>query len=362
MRARRRSWLLPVAFLLASELRAARAHAAPPDRPPPAPAPAASAPAAPAPAASAPEEAPPAAAHPEPSAGDLATARNALKEGLALREKGDLVGALGRFTTVFDLVQTPVTGFELGKTHLRMGHVLQARELFLKIGRMPPALEESERSATAREEAARLAVDLEPRVPTLHIRLKLPEEASAVVRIDDDPITTTGEITARSVDPGKHVIVARAGDGPEMRVTVDVAEGETKSVDLAPQWVPPKEPAVAPNGGQVVYLRQTNPLVFVGFTSASVALTLTGVSAVLAFNAASRADDRCGDNFCPQYVRDGDVTEMRTWLAVSIVAGAATLAFVTVAVLSISRPTTEKVVARARPFFGPGGVGLGGVF
>ena len=72
----------------------------------------------------------------EPSAGDLATARSALKEGLALREKGDLVGALGRLTTAHDLVATPVTLFELGKTHLLMGHVLQAHELFIKIGRL----------------------------------------------------------------------------------------------------------------------------------------------------------------------------------------------------------------------------------
>src|SRR5438270_10599023 len=93
----------------------------------------------------------PAPAHAEPSAGDLATARSALKEGLALREKGDLLGALGRFSTAFDLVQTPVTGFELGKTHLLLGHVLHAHELFKKIGRIPPALEESQRSAAARE-------------------------------------------------------------------------------------------------------------------------------------------------------------------------------------------------------------------
>ncbi|MEA2751661.1 MAG: hypothetical protein QOI41_5804, partial [Myxococcales bacterium] len=84
------------------------ARAAPPETPAPATAPA-SAPAA-------------GTVHVEPSAGDLATARSALKEGLALREKGDLLGALGRLTTAHDLVPTPVTAFELGKTHLLMGH------------------------------------------------------------------------------------------------------------------------------------------------------------------------------------------------------------------------------------------------
>jgi hypothetical protein len=302
------------------------------------------------------------AASAEPSAGDLATARNALREGLALREKGDLTGALGRFTTAYDLVQTPVTGFELGKTHLLMGHVLQAHELFLKIGRIPPALEESQRSATARDEAARLAGDLEPRIPTLRVRLTLAPGATAVVRIDDDPIATTGALTPRSVDPGKHVIVARAGDGPEERVTIDVGEGETKDVDLAPQWVAPKVPETPPGGGQVVYLRQTNPLVFVGFTASSVALTVTGVGAVLAVNAAGRAHDGCGNDYCPQFVRDSDITAMRTWIGVTVVSGAATLGFLTLAILSISKPTNEKVTSSARPYVGPGGAGLVGRF
>ena len=318
---------------------------------------------APAPAPPAPAPAPAASVRVEPSAGDLATARNALKEGLALREKGDLVGALGRFTTAHDLVPTPVTAFELGKTHLLMGHVLQAHELFIKIGRLPPALEESQRSATAREEAARLATDLEPRIPSLRIRLKLPPDATAVVRIDDDPIAVTGTVTPRSVEPGKHVIVARAGDGPEERVTMEIGEGETKDVDLAPQWVAPKAPEVpAGSGGQVVYLRQTNPLVFVGFTISTVALTLTGVAAVLAFNAAGRAQDRCSADYCPQHVRDSDITEMRTWLVVTAVAGGATVGFFSLAVLSIAKPVNEKVTAGVRPYVGPGSAGLVGAF
>ena len=295
-----------------------------------------------------------------PSAGDLATARNALKEGLALREKGDLVGALGRFTTAFDLVQTPVTGFELGKTHLLMGHVMHAHELFQKIGRIPPALEESPRSATAREEASRLAGDLEPRIPTLRIHVKLPPDATASVRIDDDPIATTGAVTPRSVDPGKHVIIAKAGDGPEERVTIEVAEGETKNVELAPQWIAPK--VAAPPGQQIVYLRQTNPMVFVGFIASSVALTVTGVSAVLAVSAANRAHDGCGNDYCPQFVRDSDVTVMRTWIAATVIGAGATIAFFTLGVVSISKPTTERVVAGVKPYIGPTGGGVVGRF
>src|SRR5690606_27127569 len=59
----------------------------------------------------------------EPSAADIATARVALTEGVRLREKGELLQALGRIQTAFDLVPSPVTGFELGKTHMMLGHV-----------------------------------------------------------------------------------------------------------------------------------------------------------------------------------------------------------------------------------------------
>jgi len=277
-----------------------------------------------------------------------------------LREKGDVVGALGRFTTAFDLVQTPVTGFELGKTHLLMGHVMHAHEMFQKIGRIPPALEESERSAAARAEAIRLSADLEPRIPTLRLHVKLPPDATATIRIDDDPIVTTGPVTPRAVDPGKHVVVARAGEGPEERVTIEVGEGETKDVELAPQWIPPKAPEVGK--GQVVYLRQTNPLVFVGFIASSVTLTVTGVAAVLAVNAAGRARERCGKDYCPQFVRDDDITIMRTWVGATIIGGGATLVLFTLGVVSISKPTTERVVGSVKPYLGPGSAGVIGRF
>ena len=142
---------------------------------------------------------------------------------------------------------------------------------------------------------------------------------------------------------------------------MEIGEGETKDVELAPQWVAPKAPVVPP-GAQVVFLRQTNPLVFLGFTASSVALTLTGVASVLAFNAAGRAHDRCAADYCPQYVRDSDITQMRTWLVVTAVAGAATIGFATLAILSISKPVNEKVTAGLRPYVGPGAAGMVGTF
>ncbi|HSO39151.1 MAG TPA: hypothetical protein VLT33_41780, partial [Labilithrix sp.] len=114
--------------------------------------------------------------------------------------------------------------------------------------------------------------------------------------------------------------------------------------------------------GQVVYLRQTTPLGFVGFIASSVTLTVTGVSAVLAVNAAGRARDGCGRDYCPQFVRDDDITVMRTWVAATIIGAGATLVFFTLGVVSISKPTTERVVSGVKPYVGPGAAGVVGHF
>lgn len=302
----------------------------------------------------------------EPSAGDFATARAALREGLQHREKGELPQALMRLSSAYDLVPTPVTGFELGKTHLMMGHVLQAHELFKKVVRMPPSMEESTRSQNARDEAARLAKEVEPRIPSLKIKLTLPKEATAVIKVDDDVITTNGAAeTTRSVDPGPHDIVAKAGDGPEQRVHVELAESESKEVSLAPQWIKPKDPPPNANQPQEIFVKTTNPLVYIGFGVAGAAAIVTGITAFVALNAYRDARNRCGDEFCPPRADTGGIggsgasigdlnfTEQSNqaagWTLVSVVAGITTVLFTGVGILGIRRPVKERVITWNAP-------------
>ncbi len=304
-------------------------------------------------------DAPPAPKAEEPSAGDLATARAALREGQALREKGDLDGSLARLVTAWELVQTPVTGFELGKAQMLKGRILQAHEMFLKVDRMPLAVEESERSANARSEAARLAKDLEPRLPSLRLRLTLPPGATAKVLVDDDEVPVTGE-TPRRVDPGTHVVVAKAGDGPEQKVTVSVAEGETKDVLLAPQWVPPKPPV---KGTSTFVVKTTNSLVFVGFAGASASLVLAGVSTLLSIDNTNRAEARCGTTYCPPDVLRDDANVARFWGAMAIASTISTAVFLSVGIVASSFPDRQKIGGVAvTPAIGPGGAGVIGRF
>lgn len=329
------------------------------------------------PAETSPPAAATASAKREPTAGDLATARTALREGLSLREKGDLQGALARLGSAFDLVPTPVTGFELGKTHMMLGHVLQAHELFKKVVRMPPSMEESTRSQTSREEAARLAKELEPRIPSLRLKITLFEGASAIVKVDDEVIALTGAETLRAVDPGPHDVVAKAGEGPEEKAHVEVAESETKDVALAPKWVAPKVVA----GGKsrdVIYVRQTNSLAFIGFGMATAALIVTAVSGYIYVDARNDAKDKCGERYCPPAqgrglipqtaVVDTGFQDQNTRYQLSgvfMIAGAVTtVVFVGVGIFGAARPVKERVVAatKVEPSIGLDRLGLSGTF
>ena len=314
----------------------------------------------------------------EPTAGALASARSALREGLALREKGDTEGALARLQSAWDFVPTPITGFELGKTHLMLGHVLQAHELFAHVGRIPASMEESTRSQSARDESMRLMKEIEPRIPSLRIKLTLPPNATAEVKVDDEKLSVKGAETKLLVEVGPHDIVAKAGDGPEQKVHVEVAESESKEVQLTPQWIPPAPKPVVGPSGQVVYVRTTNPLTFVGFGIAAASLLVTSISAVVFFNAREDALDRCGKRYCPPektvglqqtgavYDAEFDSAKGR-YLAsgfIMVVGAVTTVVFGGIGAVFAVRPVKERVTAGPTfaPRVGLGGAGLQGTF
>lgn len=318
----------------------------------------------------------------EASAGAVASGRTALREGMALREGGDVKGALGRLQSAWDFIPTPITGFELGKTHLMLGHVLQAHELFARVGRLAPSPEESSRSQTARDEATRLMKEVEPRIPSLKIKVTIPQNATVEVKVDDEKVPLVNNETKLLVEVGAHDVTAKAGDGPEQKVHIEVAESESKDVPLTPQWLPPAPKPVLSNSGQVVYVRQTNPLTFVGFSFAAAGLIVTTIGTIVYVNAREDAQDRCGKFYCPPPTQGFtntanavDDAQFRSANArynagvIMMVAGSITMAiFGGIGAVFATRPVKERVVADApspitiKPTVGLGGAGLQGSF
>src|SRR3954468_21664980 len=71
----------------------------------------------------------------EPTAADSETALQLYKDGKALRDGGDLQGALAKLRAAYALVQTPLTALELGRTQIALGQLLEAREVLLAVSR-----------------------------------------------------------------------------------------------------------------------------------------------------------------------------------------------------------------------------------
>src|SRR5678810_388595 len=74
--------------------------------------------------------------HAEPSAADLATARELYLQAKDLRSAGDLKGALEKYQAAWQTAPTPIIGIELGRTHTQLGQLIEARETFLAIARL----------------------------------------------------------------------------------------------------------------------------------------------------------------------------------------------------------------------------------
>jgi hypothetical protein len=189
-----------------------------------------------------------ASAHAEPTAEDLASARELFKEGRTLREQGDLPKALEKLRAAHALGQTPITGLELARTYVLVGKLVDAREVSLGVARLPVASDETGRSDAARAEAVKLATSLEPRLAKLIVTVKgMPAMSAVSVSVDGEaiPVAAIGE--PRSADPGVHVAVLTLAGGGEVRTEIEVKEGESRALVLdAATAINPSPPAPPP--------------------------------------------------------------------------------------------------------------------
>lgn len=295
----------------------------------------------------------------DPSAADLASARELYREGKELRTKGDLRGALERFKAAHSYGQTPVTGLELGKTHMQLGELVEARETFLSIGRLKVASDETEKSADARKEAEELAESLRPRIPTLVVKVSgLPPGSDPKITVDGAATPMVESSSMRKVNPGEHAIVIHAGTREEKR-SVALAEGETKDVDVTFPAVAeqPKAPAAA---GEK---RPIHVLTWIGAGVGVAGLAVGTVTGLIALNKAGAVTDACRGLVCPPSAKS-DVDAGRTAGNISTIGFA--LAGVGVAAAAVGffvlSPRSSTAPTGAQVTLGPTGAGIHGTF
>lgn len=324
------------------------------------------------------------AAHAQRSATDIETARQLYNQGVELRDKGDMKGALEKLRAAHALGNTPITGVELCKTHAALNQPVEAREVCLGVGRIPPLAGETSRSQDARNEAAKVAEEQRPKIAMVRLHITgVPPGREPTVIVDGAPVPLAALGELRAVDPGRHELVARVGNGPETRSQVDIASGETKDITL-PVTAPPADAQPPPGGGyadtrpQPAPKERTNGLAIAGFVVGGVAVGIGAITGIVALSGKSELDDKCTDKICGREDHE-DLDSAKKWGTVStvsfIVGGIGLIVGLTATLtapksssaFAPSAPAPKKTASKASsvtviPDFGPQGVGLHGAF
>jgi hypothetical protein len=333
----------------------------------------------------------------EPSAADKETARGLMSEGRAGRDKGDLKAALKAFAAADSIMHVPTTGVEVAKTQAAIGQLVEARDTALKVMRSPESANEPGPFKAAREAATSLAQELETRIPSVVITVKgVPENATPMVTIDDAPIPSAALGDARKINPGHHVIVAKAG-GVDAKQEVDLAEKEKKEVAIelpaaganaaagagqgAGDAASTEQPADA-GGGKSGF---SKAMLIGGFSVAGIGLVAGTITGVMSMSKTSsiKSSSGCAGSVCGPAEYD-DISSARSMATIStvsfVVAGVGAVAGV-IGLLTGNTPagastepapaampekapeeTKESRRVHVQPWIGLGAAGLTGSF
>jgi hypothetical protein len=250
-------------------------------------------------------------AHAQPSAAQKETARGLMAEGRELREKGDLDGALKRFSAADSIMNVPTTGFEVAATQAQLGQLVEARETLRRVLSIAQSPDDPEPFNEARGRARTLDQQLLARIGTLRF------DVSGVGPADALEVSVDGEVVPKAalslpfrVNPGHHAVVARSA-GRELKREVDAVEARAVAVELAfaSQATPASavaagshdEPAPAPPpvAAAPSASKGLPPLAYVGGGVGVAGIlvgTITGISAISHKNAAKKG---CVGGACP---------------------------------------------------------------
>jgi len=251
----------------------------------------------------------------QPSAAQKETARGLMAEGRELRERGDLIGALTRFSAADSLMGVPTTGFEVASTQAQLGRLVEARETLRRALAVPQKPDDPEPFNEARSKARALDQQLLARMGGLRFSVNgVAANESLEVTVDGEPIDKAALSLPLRVNPGAHVIVARAG-GRDVEREAVVAEAQTVAIELdltddakpSPPPRPVVEPLAAPATRRSRPQAETPPppahgLPALAYVGGGVGLagvlvgSISGVSAISHKNAAKKA---CVNGGCP---------------------------------------------------------------
>jgi hypothetical protein len=301
------------------------------------------------------------------------TARELYQLGNERYGLGDFVGALEAFRAAHRIMGVPTTALGVGKAHMKLGQLIDARALLLMAAKYPESSDEPPSFATARREAQTLADELRARIPKLAVEVVV-QAGTARVRIDGVEMTAEEASGPRELDPGTHLVQASALGHLATAQSVELKEGESRVVQLvlAPEPPPAREPApasepppTAPAPPPLPVDSGTTPAMVVAIASFSIAgagVIVGAVTGAVSLDAAADLEDLCAaDKTCPPSAAD---TRERSLTAAHVSTGSFIVAGVGVAagIAALLVHTWRPAETGPRISFSAGGLAIDGDF
>jgi hypothetical protein len=275
---------------------------------------------------------------------DPVAAEARFRAGRAAAEKGDYEAACSRFRESQSLDPAPGTTFNLADCEEHRGKLATAWELFTRVASALPPGDDRVKIASGR------AAALEKRLPKLTITLAQGAPGGTAVRRDGVDIGPATLGVPLPIDPGQHVIVVRAPGRDDHTTTVDIGEGEQKTIEALPTS------ASAPAAVEGVSPRRTAGYVVIGVGAASlVVFAATGIAVLVE---KGTFDQHCMSGLCDMtgFSAGQSGQKLGTASGASLAAGLVAVAAGTVLVLTSGpgkKPTTALL-----PSAGPSGASL----
>ncbi|HEY6727295.1 MAG TPA: hypothetical protein VI197_24845 [Polyangiaceae bacterium] len=243
-------------------------------------------------------------------AAELQAARDKFQKALALQTGGDWAGALALLKEVAAVRSTPQVRFNIALCEENLGQLVAAVGDYELAAADARAADETE----VVEQAARRLDELKGRVPKVVVERGANADTATITL---DGVALGDQVIGKSmnVDPGPHVITARAIGFDSFRATVRVDEAETKTivVSLTPITQPKPAALPAPSGTAIEPRPPIAAYVAGGIGVAS--LITAGVMYGLAQSANKDLERACDGLSCPENMQDtGDRGETYTTL------------------------------------------------
>jgi hypothetical protein len=164
-----------------------------------------------------------------PSEEQVEAARLIYKEARDLYRQGKLREALEKAVEAYRTASTPVTALEAGQLLVESGRIVEARDMLRGVAQMPVSPRESDKGREARQQASVLATSLDARIPKLAVAGR---PRGVEILIDGKPLGAAEPTAWQGVDPGAHTLVVRVEERTCSTITVTLAEGEVRTIDL----------------------------------------------------------------------------------------------------------------------------------